>query len=326
MLTRRKFLLNSTQTLTGLAGLYALPSLANAKLSYTLWGAPVGVSTLLAATQYTDLATKYNIDTKLWKGPDQLRVGVVNGTMPLCMVPSYVAANFYNQGQAVRFMNIMTWGLLYIVSKDGNVQSLEDLKGKKLVMPFKNDMPDLVLQTLCKKANISLQNDADVTYTAVPPEAAGLLLNGQADCALLPEPAASMAVIRGKAEGLTMQAALSLQDVWGALIGPNARIPQAGLMVTQEFYDNNAAFIADLNTALPQALDWVNKNPTDAAQLGSKLLSIPAPILAHSLPLSNLTITPTLDAKDEILGFYQSLFELNPKIVGGKMPDAGLFI
>lgn len=229
MLTRRKFLLRSSQTIAGLASCFAFPTLANAKQAYTLWGAPVGVSVLLSATKYTDLAKKYDITTALWKGPDQLRVGVVNNTMPLAIVPSYVAANFYNQGQPVRFMNVMTWGLLYIVSRDGQVQSLEDLKGKKLVMPFKNDMPDLVLQTLCKKAGISLQNDVSTSYTPTPPEAAGMLLTGAADCALLPEPAASMAVIKGKSAGLSLQTSLNIQNAWGALIGPQARIRRQAL-------------------------------------------------------------------------------------------------
>ena len=55
------------------------------------------------------------------------------------------------------------------------ITSPQELVGKKILVPFKNDMPDIVLQALLKKLNIDI-NKVDITYAATPTEAIGLFL------------------------------------------------------------------------------------------------------------------------------------------------------
>lgn len=64
-------------------------------------------------------------------------------------------------------------------------------------MPFKNDMPDIVLQALLKKLNIDM-NKVDITYAATPTEAIGLFLLKDFHVAILPEPMASAVVQKAK--------------------------------------------------------------------------------------------------------------------------------
>ena len=324
MLNRRQF------AQLGFAGaaLAALPkwSLAAADSAPVLWGPPVAPTVLLAlAAQNAALQKAYpGIHAQTWRSPDQLRAGLANKSMPLTMVPSYVAANFRNQGQDVGLLNIMTFGLLYIVGKDDSVTSLEDLAGKKLVMPFKQDMPDLVLQALLKKANIDISK-IDIQYTATPPEALLLFMSGKADLALLPEPAVSMAQIKGKSMNVSVARNLSLQALWGDYMGGEGRIPQAGLLATRAFYDEQKALLSTLNGALDEAVSTCASDPKLAAETATKALEVPAPVLATAIPHSNLSNTSATDINDEILSFFEVLYQLNPKITGGKMADESLF-
>jgi len=43
---------------------------------------------------------------------------------------------------------------LEILSKEKSVKSIEDLKGKELVVPWRGDMPDLVLQSVIKQKGL----------------------------------------------------------------------------------------------------------------------------------------------------------------------------
>jgi NitT/TauT family transport system substrate-binding protein len=74
-------------------------------------------------------------------------------------MPSNVAANLYNRGVKLRLINVATWGVLWLVSRDPNLKTLADFKGKEVVMPFRADMPDIVFQTLLAKAGLDAAND-----------------------------------------------------------------------------------------------------------------------------------------------------------------------
>ncbi|UJF23952.1 ABC transporter substrate-binding protein [Suttonella sp. R2A3] len=322
MLSRRRF----NQFALASASAAALsPVLAQNASPITLWGPPVAPTALLSlAAQDEALQEVYpGISAKTWATPDQLRAGLANGEMPLVMVPSYVAANFRNQGRDVGLLNIMTFGLLYVIGKDDSVNSLEDLIGKTLVMPFKQDMPDLVLQTLLAKAGID-QDQVTIQYTSTPPEALMLFLSGKADVALLPEPAVSMAQIKAKGLGMDVQRRLNIQELWGSYMETKARIPQAGLMVTREFYETQQPFLQALHQPLQRALNLCDENPQLAAERTADILKAPVPVMAASIPQANLTITHASEISEEILEFFDVLYQLNPKILGGKAADSDL--
>ena len=197
-LTRRRFLQISAAT----AAASALP--LRAAEPFTLWGPPVTPTVLLAVAAEMGEARKIRPFTvKSWQSPDMLRAGLLNKSIEISIVPSYVAANLRAQGQPVLLHNIMTRGLLAVMSKAGTISDLSGLADKNLVMPFKNDMPDIVLQILAKKHGINLENR--ITYTATPPEAVTFFLQKDYPNALLPEPLASAAILKGKQEGVNVE-------------------------------------------------------------------------------------------------------------------------
>ena len=72
-------------------------------------------------------------------------------------------------------VNILTNGITQLMCKGGAITSPQELVGKKILVPFKNDMPDIVLQALLKKLNI----DINKWISPMPPhqpEAIGLFL------------------------------------------------------------------------------------------------------------------------------------------------------
>lgn len=318
MLNRRQFITYST------AALAVLNRPAYSQSSLTLWAPPVTPGVLLAiAAQYGKAKDITPFAVKTWRNPDQLRAGLLNGDIQASIVPSYVAANLYNQGRKVKLFNIMTEGLLYLAAKE-NISDLAALAGKKLVIPFKNDMPDLVLQALCKKQSIDIKN-INIQYTATPPEALALFIGGKADCALLPEPLMSMAQIMGKEKGLDIQRALDFQKLWGEMSAGAPMLPQAGLLFSDAFIDTHREFIAALDSDLQDAVARAAEHPEDTAKLSAELLPFPEKALALANRHSHLSAKRAADIEADIRHFFAELHALNPKITGGKVPDAGLY-
>ena len=317
-LTRRRFLQISAAT----AAASALP--LRAAEPFTLWGPPVTPTVLLAVAAEMGEARKIRPFTvKSWQSPDMLRAGLLNKSIEISIVPSYVAANLRAQGQPVLLHNIMTRGLLAVMSKAGTISDLGGLAEKNLVMPFKNDMPDIVLQILAKKHGINLENR--ITYTATPPEAVTFFLQKDYPNALLPEPLASASILKGKQEGVNVERSFSLDKIWSETFNTaKGGIAQAGLMVSETAAKEHADFLAALDKDLLAAVDWVANNGKSAAEIAANYMPAPVPALERAFPHSALCAIPAKTIGDEILQFLNELHQFNPKITGGKAVDTSL--
>jgi len=330
---RRDFLRGCGYLGVAAAGTSLLPGLAFAderkkRKQLTMYGPPVGPSVTLAHAAETSALSGMveKLDFSTYRNPDVLRTNFVSGRWELAGTPSYVAANLYNKGIKVRLMNIMTWGLLYIVSADESIKAVEDLKGQDIVMPFKGDMPDLVFQHIAKEKGMRVGDDFRLNYVGTPFEGLQLLLSGRTKHAVLPEPAATAALLKGLKSAKKMNRVVSLQQAWGEVTGGAARIPQAGMMVSDSLLQELPDLPQRLNSSLERSTDWVVNNPTSAGRLGEAYMAMKAPIIERSIPYCNFTMTRAKQVQQEIESFFSVLAESNPGIIGGKLPDADFYL
>ncbi|MEP2760557.1 MAG: ABC transporter substrate-binding protein, partial [Hyphomicrobiales bacterium] len=135
-LTRR----NALSLLAASAATPLLPKSGLAAILETLslFGPPAGPSVTLAhavtSGLFGDIAK--NATFKSWRNPDELRAGLTSGSIGLSVVPVQAAVNLYNRGFPIKLANIMTNGLLYIISDDPEIQNVQDLKGRSIAVPF----------------------------------------------------------------------------------------------------------------------------------------------------------------------------------------------
>lgn len=311
----------------GLAGALAAPAVLRAAplARLALYGPPAGPSVVLAHAVATGALADLAADVSLtvWRNPDELRAGLTSGAIDLSVVPVQAGANLYNRGMGLRLVNTMTDGLYSIVAPEGGPASLADLAGKRLVVPFVNDTPEFILRALL--ARNGLTDAVTLQPAGSPTEAAQLLLAGQTDAALLSEPAATVAVLRGAQAGRALARAVDIQAEWGALTGLGPVVPQAGLAVTRAFAEANPDAIAPLHALLAEVTRAVNADPAAAAANASAALELPAPVLAASIPHSNLIARPATEARPAIEAMLTLMAERDPAILGGGLPDDGFY-
>lgn len=319
---RRSFLKYSS----AFALMNAAPSLfAAGKTPFTIYGAPALPSlTIAVAGLQGQLAKQTDFALKIWRTPDQLRAGVASGEFKVMMSPSNVGVNLRNQKQNVGMINILTNGITQMVSKKP-LNELGSLVGKKLIMPFKNDMPDIVLKALFKQLNID-ESKIEITYTATPAEAVELFIAKDFDAAFLPEPLTSACILKGKKAGIEVVRSFDTAEVWANAFNTKPIIPQAGIIANVDFFKANQEHFELLHQDLTQALAWVKANPKEAADIGANYFPAPAPSIAMAIPNARLSVTKGSEIKQEILQFYEILMRYNPKLLGGKMPDEHFFL
>lgn len=304
------------------------PAYAAALEELVLYGPPAGPSIVLAQAvasgALAPLAARASF--RVWRNPDEMRAGLTSGTMGALVLPVQVAANLYNRGMKLKLLNIMTKGLIYIVSADAGIDGFPALKGRKLAVPFRNDMPDLVVARLLAHYGMVPGKDLVIENTGSPIEAMQMLMAGRVDAVLAPEPACTGAIMMGKLAGKDIRRVIDVQAVWGEVTGKEPVLPQAGLALTDALAAASPGLGDGLQAALEAAADKVNADPENAAKVAAPSLDFPEPVLAASIATSKLVAIRAAKARGPIEAMLSTLADSDPAIIGGRLPDESFYL
>lgn len=327
MLTRRHLLQASAATLA--ASLAPRDAARAAPLDQlVLTGPPAPPTLYLArlAQQDTLAAHARSVRFEQWKSPDQLRAGIVSGTYHVAATPVNVAANLYRKGVGVRLLDVTVWGILSVITTEDGIASLADLKGREIAVPFRGDMPDIVLGVLLRKLGLTPGKDVTVTYVGSPFEGMQLLMARRVGTVLLPEPASTAAMMRGAAGGLPVRRAIDVQESWAKLMGGPARFPQAGTIVQAKLVEERPELVKAVAGGIKTAVEWIVANPGSAARLGAEEFKLDAEIVQRSLAATKMEAVPAAAARPAIERFFSVLAEVDPATIGGGLPDAKFYL
>jgi len=153
-----------------------------------------------------------------------------------------------------------------------------------------------------------------------------LLLSGEKSIAVLTEPLTTQVLLKSKAAGLSLYRSIDMQVEWGAASGLGQRIPIAGTVALPSIQDNPEA-IKRFMQEYKLAVEWIKANPDQAGVLGSEIeqLGFEAPAVAESLKNTKWDFVQVKDCQADIEAFFTAFSELDPAVIGGQMPDTGLY-
>ena len=265
-----------------------------------------------------------------WRDPDQLRAMALGRKADVLAMPSNVAANLYNRGAGLTLLNIAIWGALWIVSRDGMRRTLADFRGEEIAVPFRGDMPDLMLQLLAAQQGLDARRDFRLRYLPTPMEAMQLLITRRVRHALLSEPAVSMALRKTQSLPASLIApqlhrGADLQQEWGRVFHRAPRIPQAGIAAVGPVREQPSA-LALVAEAYARSSTWCRANPQECGRMMAARIELLSPeAVADAIAFSQLEAVPAQQARADIDFFFQQLFRRDAALLGGRLPDSGFF-
>ncbi|MBL8298472.1 MAG: hypothetical protein JNN30_09010 [Rhodanobacteraceae bacterium] len=265
-----------------------------------------------------------------WRDPDELRLIALEGRADFIAMPSNVAATLYNRGLMLRLQCISAWGLLYLVSRRPSLDRLADLGDEELGVPFRGDMPEIVLTQLAAAQGVDARRELRLRYLASPLDAVQLLLSRRLDHALLAEPAVSMVLARSRSGIVSLFApelyrTLDLQQAWAdAGLGP-ARLPQAGIVAVGAAADDGG-LCAEFAQAHARALGECMAAPQDCGAIVARRSGrLDAVAVADSLGHSRLEAVNAAQARPELEAFLGRLLAHRSGLIGGRLPESGFY-
>ncbi|WP_310441674.1 ABC transporter substrate-binding protein [Sulfurimonas sp.] len=274
-----------------------------------------------------DVADK--IEFKLWKNPDELRAMAIKSDVDFIALPTNTAAILNNKGVDIKLLNVSVWGILGMISRDSTMKSLKDFKGKKIAVPFRADMPDIVFKQLLKKEGLDPKKDFELVYVASPVDAMQMLIMRRIDHALLAEPAISMALRKTKSFPVSIVApdlyrSVDLQEEWGKIFGTNGDVPEAGIAVLGRM--KNEHVIKRFQEEYAKSLSWYKANQKEAGKLVVKTLDmLNQEGVSDSISHARLKNITAVEAKKDLEFFFNILKEEDPKSIGDKLPKDSFY-
>ncbi len=283
-------------------------------------GAPT-ISMIKAMRDGTTLDDGTTIAYEMVKSPDLMASKLINGELDAAIVPSNLAIKLYNKGIDYRYAATGVWGILYIVGTE-EVDGWQDLKGKTITMIGRGLTPDIVTRHILK-AN-GLEPDVDVMFEYVDGAAnlAPLFIAGKSTLSIMPEPMLSKVMMK-QPDGKVL---FDLQQEWKNATGTSDSYPQAGMLIKGSLIRDYPATAAALLGLYEESIAFVNQNAAQAGAYGEELeVGLPAKLIEKAVPRMNLAFKNAVDSRAALEAYYQVLFDVSPKAIGGKMPDDGFY-
>jgi NitT/TauT family transport system substrate-binding protein len=257
--------------------------------------------------------------------PQALLPKMLKGEADIGFMPANIAAKVYNSASgAILCAGISGNGNLYLITKDVNIKNLADLAGKTVFVAGQGATPEYLFRWLLAQNKIPVNSEGGVKldYTIPTPDIAAELLSDKIKYAVVPEPFATVALIKSK----DVVRALDLQYEFGAIEGQKATYPLTVMVVSRTYAESNPGTVRAFMSAFGDSVSWTTGHPQKAGVLVQKYtLGLMAPVVANAIPYSSFVWKNADDSRTDIERLLSIFLQFAPDSAGGKLPDEGFY-
>ena len=208
-----------------------------------------------------------------------------------------------------RCVDLLT-GLYGIVGNEGQ---MKDLVGKTVYSTGQGTTPEYALRFLLEQYDVK---DCTIEFKSEATEIASLLKEDATKIAVLPQPFATVA----QAQNEAVKRAFTLYDAWSEL-NVDSQLVTGLTIVRSEFLEQHPAAVKTFMQDAAKSVEAAKNDTEKTAELIAEYGIIEkAPIAKKALPECNLVSTSGEEMKKTVSGYLKTLFDQDPKSVGGALP------
>jgi len=284
----------------------------------------IGASYLMELAALGDTENKYEFT--IFSSPTDINAKIISKELDIAAVPTNNASVLYNKTEGkLQVLAVNTLGTLYILENGNTVNSIADLKGKKILVSGQGATPEYTLNYILSANGIDPAKDVTIEFVAEHAELATLLASDKADIGLLPEPNVTSVLIQNK----ECRIALDLDKEWNEaakLNNANSALTMGCVIVQKEFAEAYPDSVKNFMKEYEASINYVNENVAEAAKLCEKYEIIPkAAVAQKAIPTCNIVYIDGAEMQEAMGGFLETLYNYNPASVGGKLLGEELY-
>ena len=274
----------------------------------------MGLVSMLDKASKGETVNTYNFT--LAGAADEITPKLVKGELDIAAVPANLASVLYNNTEGkIQILAVNNLGVLYVVEQGETITSFEDLKGKTIYSTGKGTTPEYALNYLLTQNGVDPATDVTIEWKSEATEIVAVLKQNPDAIAVLPQPFVTVA--QTQVEGLKV--ALSFNDEWNAL-GNGSSLVTGVIVARKEFVEQNPAQVSAFLDEFKASTEFINENVEEGAALVEAIGIVKAAVATKAIPNCNIKFFEGEEMKAVVSGYLQTLFDQNPKAVGGTMP------
>lgn len=253
---------------------------------------------------------------------DEISAGLIKGDIDVAAVPCNLASVLYNKtdGEVV-IAGINTLGVLYVMSKGIEIDSVDDLKGQTIYTTGQGTTPEYTLRHLLSINGIDPDNDVTIEFKSEASEVVSAVSELDTAVVMLPQPYVTIA--QKSVEGLTV--ALDVTKEWENAESDDSTVITGVIVARKSFIEEHPEQFNAFLSEYRESTDYANSNVEDTASLLESFDIFKAAVAKEAIPECNVTFIDGEAMKSKVKSYLQVLFDANPKAVGGTMPDDNIF-
>lgn len=259
---------------------------------------------------------------ELYTSGDEIVPLIAQGEVDVALIPTNLAATLYQRTEGgVQVLDVNAGNVLYVVSHDETLNSLEGLKGKTVYMTGKGTSPDWTLQYLLGKAGISA-DELTIEFKSEATEVVSALAQDSTAVGVLPQPFATVAMMQDQELSLNFP----LENAWKEYSPDGSGIATGVTVVRTAFAEEHPAAVAQFVADHQQSVAAAEEDPARAAQLIEEAGIVKSAVAQQVIENFNpMAATAGEEMQSWVSGYLEMLYEIAPDAVGGQLPDEGFY-
>lgn len=283
---------------------------------------PTGMGMAKMIDDYGMDSDKYSFD--IYSGPDGAKGAFTAGEVDAICFPTNVAANLYNALKGNVYVTaINCLGSLYLVSgSEIDISSIFDLEGKTIYASVPSSTTGAIMNHILKEngvnATVTFEFDGDVI--SEHDQLQKLLVKGDVDIAILPEPKASATLLSNPNANLSID--LNISKEWGKISDSSEPLTMGCIIFKKDFVENNKAAVDEFLAEYKSSIEYISnkENIDSSAQMIENAGILPKAAIAKKA-LNNLygsiVYIDGNEMKIALKGFYN--------VIGCPVPDDNFY-
>ena len=249
--------------------------------------------------------------------PTEIVAKISNKEADIAAVATNMASTIYNKTNGgVTVLAVNTLGVLNVLTNGTEINTLADLKGKKVYTTGQGANPEYVIDYLLEKNGVNPDTDVDLQFKAEGTELVSVLATAPTSVIIAPQPVASSVLAKYKGSKL----AIDLTDEWDK-VGENSALMMGCVIVRNEFLNANKAtvdlFLEEYEASIKKATEDLDGTAALCEKYG---IVAKAAVAKKAIPASNICFVTGNEMKTKLSGYLAVLFAADKKAVGGKLP------
>jgi NitT/TauT family transport system substrate-binding protein len=269
-----------------------VPAQSAGKLSIYAPASTSSIPVILAASKME------NVELTLYTNQAQANTLFLRGDVNIMVTGISVGVDMFRNGAPVQVVNSYVSGLSYLMTNGKKIDSIAELKGQQIYIPFKGSPIEEVTAALAQNAGLKWPDDFKPVYMPFD-SSVELLKQGKAGAVVLPEPYVSLLENQPN-----VFVSLSYYDEWQKIHPTDAGYPQVGALVKADWAQSHGEEIAKFNQALIDATNAVEKDPAAAVEAVKAHYKFPAAVLAKSLKRTSYHLVSGAEMQKAISSYY----------------------